>query len=233
MIHRTPCLSLTVALVTVAAFSMAPAAFGADQPAGVQAAAARSTDPGVQAPNSSPELLKELQQRLNNKTLRELRTTYNGDYGTTLLMANDEVVCYVALLYKRDFWRVYRFDALAPAERAYIQMARQSAAWSEDDIRKQVLASQKGELERSVRASEERARALGEEMNVARIQRERILQEQQAARAEAQATEVEGRALRIQLNQLQQQIRQLESELSRVEGVDSPNTTRPRPRTSP
>ncbi|MGO4326796.1 DUF2968 domain-containing protein [Cupriavidus sp. 2TAF22] len=167
----------------------------------------------LQASSASLGLVSELQQRLRDRTVRELRTSYNGDYGTTLMLADDQVVCYVALFYQKNLWRVFRFESIGAAEQAYRQVTRQSAAWASDDIRRQVLASQKRAYDRALQDTEARANALNEDLRVMQAQRQRIAEEQQANRAEVQSAEVESRASRVRLDQLQQQIRRMESSL--------------------
>jgi len=51
---------------------------------------------------SRTRLVAELQQRIKDKSVRELRASANGEYATTLMLAEDEVVCYVGLLYRAD-----------------------------------------------------------------------------------------------------------------------------------
>lgn len=189
--------------------------------AGAQAAMEQATSPAVQAAQdslpasaSSLGLVAELQQRLRDKAVRELRTSYNGDYGTTLMLADDQVVCYVALFYQKNLWRVFRFESFAAAEQAYRQLTQQSTAWADDDIRRQVLASQKRAFDRALQESEARANALNEDVRVMQAQRQRIAEEQKVSRVEVQSAEIESRASRIRLEQLQQQIRRMESSLT-------------------
>ncbi|GAB7548753.1 DUF2968 domain-containing protein [Cupriavidus sp. 8B] len=169
---------------------------------------------GPQASASSLGLVSELQQRLRDRSVRELRTSYNGDYGTTLMLADDQVVCYVALFYQKNLWRVFRFESIGPAEQAYRQVTQQSATWASDDIRRQVLASQKRAFDKALHETEARANALNEDVRVMQAQRQRIAEEQKASRAEVQSAEIESRASRIRLEQLQQQIRRMESSLA-------------------
>ena len=80
----------------------------------------------------------ELQQLLAQKRLTELRTTYNGDYGTSLLLVNEDTTAYVALSYRKELWRVYKFASVAPAEGAYETLTGQTRTWAEDDLRRAV-----------------------------------------------------------------------------------------------
>jgi len=156
----------------------------------------------------------ELQQLLAQKRLTELRTTYNGDYGTSLLLVNEDTTAYVALSYRKELWRVYKFAAVAPADGAYDTLARQTRIWAEDDLRRSVTAGQKAQLEREAQAAEQRAASLGQEVRIMQAQRQKMLEEQQAVRQQTQALDVERRAYKAQVDSLQQQIRMLEKQLN-------------------
>jgi hypothetical protein len=183
------------------------------------AALAASAMPAANgAPAASPGSLAELKQRLSNQSVRELRTSYSGEYGTTLLMADNAPVFYVALLNQKSLWRVLRFDSLAPAERAYTQLSQRSADWADEEIRLQVLNAQSQALERSKQESEARLAALNTDMQIMQSEQARITQGRQAAQSQVKASEIERRAYQIQLDQLRRNIRQLESQLSGTHG---------------
>nr|WP_311527369.1 DUF2968 domain-containing protein [uncultured Ralstonia sp.] len=156
----------------------------------------------------------ELQQLLAQKRLTELRTTYNGDYGTSLLLVNEDTTAYVALSYRKELWRVYKFASVAPADGAYDTLARQTRTWAEDDLRRAVTAGQKAQLEREAQAAEQRAASLGQEVRIMQAQRQKMLAEQQTMRQETKALDIERRAYQTQVDTLQQQIRLLEKQLN-------------------
>lgn len=156
----------------------------------------------------------ELQQLLAQKRLTELRTTYNGDYGTSLLLINEDTTAYVALSYRKELWRVYKFMSVAPAEGAYDTLARQTRTWAEDDLRRAVTAGQKAQLEREAQAAEQRAASLNQEVRIMQAQRQKMLTEQQTMRRETKALDTERRAYQAQVDSLQQQIRLLEKQLN-------------------
>ncbi|MDB5765817.1 MAG: putative signal peptide protein [Collimonas fungivorans] len=170
------------------------------------------------APAASASSLLELKQRLTAQTVRELRTSYNGDYGTTLLLAADAPVFYVALLHQKSLWRVLRFSALAPAEQAYVQFSQRSADWADDEIRLQALNAQSQALERSKQESEARLAVLNNDMQIMQSEQARIQQGRLVAQSQAKASEVERRAYQIQLDNLKRNIRQLEAELGAAGG---------------
>jgi hypothetical protein len=119
-----PLLRHTV-LAFVAAASVASAGLAHAQATAPQAPAAPTA--------ASGGTVAELQQLLAQKRLTELRTTYNGDYGTSLLLVNEGTTAYVALTYRKELWRVYKFASVTPAEGAYDTLARQTRVWAEDD----------------------------------------------------------------------------------------------------
>ena len=158
--------------------------------------------------------MAELQQLLAQKRLTELRTTYNGDYGTSLLLVNEDTTAYVALSYRKELWRVYKFMSVTPADGAYDTLARQTRTWAEDDLRRAVTAGQKAQLEREAQAAEQRAASLGQEVHIMQAQRQKMLAEQQTMRQETKALDIERRAYQTQVDTLQQQIRLLETQLN-------------------
>ena len=184
--------------------------------AGAGLAHAQTPAPQVPAASTaaSSGTVAELQQLLAQKRLTELRTTYNGDYGTSLLLVNEDTTAYVALSYRKELWRVYKFASAAPAEGAYETLARQTRTWAEDDLRRAVAAGQKAQLEREAQAAEQRAASLGQEVRIMQAQRQKMLEEQQSMRQQTQALDVERRAYKAQIDSLQQQIRLLEKQLN-------------------
>jgi septin family protein len=200
-----PLLRHTV-LAFVAAASVASAGLAHAQATAPQAPAAPTA--------ASGGTVAELQQLLAQKRLTELRTTYNGDYGTSLLLVNEGTTAYVALTYRKVLWRVYKFASVTPAEGAYDTLARQTRVWAEDDLRRAVVAGEKAQLEREAHAAEQRAATLGQEVRMMQAQRQKMREEQQTMRQETQALDVERRAYKAQIDSLQQQIRLLEKQLN-------------------
>ena len=72
----------------------------------VPAAPANSEDSAV------GNTVAELQRLMGNHELTELRTTYNGNYGASLLFHADSLNYYVALFHEKEFWRVIRTDSV-------------------------------------------------------------------------------------------------------------------------
>ncbi|WP_340525262.1 DUF2968 domain-containing protein [Cupriavidus necator] len=163
---------------------------------------------------SSQSLIAELQQRVADGSVRELRASVDGDYGTALLLADDKVLCYVALLYQNKMWRVLRFDNLGAADAAYRNASKQNGAIAGDAIRRQLLATQLRQYERAIEDAQARAEALNNDMRLVQAQRLRMVEDQKTSRAEVQTAELDSRAARAQLEKLRREIRRIESSLA-------------------
>jgi hypothetical protein len=56
--------------------------------------------------------------------VRELRTTYNGSYGASMLFYPDEMTFYIALFQQKKFWRVVKTQVDSRAETIYATLPR-------------------------------------------------------------------------------------------------------------
>ncbi|AOY93310.1 hypothetical protein BKK79_16990 [Cupriavidus sp. USMAA2-4] len=158
-------------------------------------------------------LMGELQQRLQQGSVTELRSAVNGEYGTTLLLANEQLVCYVGQLYQNKIWRVLRFTALAPAEAAYQKANKQAEAMAAEGIRRQVLTTLQRQYDRAIQDAQAQADVLQGDLRTMQAQRKRMVDDQKTSQNDAQAAEIQSRAARIQLDKLQGEIRRIESSL--------------------
>src|ERR1700761_2188198 len=61
----------------------------------------------------------ELQQMIHDGKVMEMRTTYNGSYGASMLFYPDEMTYYVALFQQKKFWRVIKTQTDIKAEAIY------------------------------------------------------------------------------------------------------------------
>ena len=100
------------AVLAVAMMLVAPAAMAARGDREAAAEPARSA-PVVR------NTVDELKQLMDSRQLTELRTTYNGNYGASLLFNANTLTYYVALFQEKNFWRVIKTDAVDNAERVY------------------------------------------------------------------------------------------------------------------
>ncbi|AMP40062.1 MULTISPECIES: DUF2968 domain-containing protein [Ralstonia solanacearum species complex] len=190
---------------TVGQANPAPAATGAPPaPDG----AARAETP---AANSAA---LELQRRMQARELAELRTTYNGAYGASLLFAQSDLTYYVTLFQQKDLWRVIKTTNEAHAERVYADFSRQTRSLSDLDVQRIRLEAQKERAERQVAEQEGRLRGLRADLDLQRQQQAQVQARQQVARTETDTLDAERRAARARLDELQRQIRSLEAQVN-------------------
>ncbi|NML32275.1 DUF2968 domain-containing protein [Paraburkholderia antibiotica] len=155
----------------------------------------------------------ELQQMIRGSDLSELRTTYNGTYGASLLFYGKEMTYYVALFQQKNFWRVIKTQDVARAEMIYKDFVRQTVQLSDVEIRRTQLEAQKAFTQRMIALSQDRASRLQADLDVARQQQSIVASQQQQKRAEATALAQQKVAAQDQLRAAQRQVRELQREL--------------------
>ncbi|MGF6697812.1 hypothetical protein OKW38_002424 [Paraburkholderia sp. MM5496-R1] len=156
----------------------------------------------------------ELQQMIHGPDLSELRTTYNGSYGASLLFYGKEMTYYVALFQQKNFWRVIKSQDAARAELIYKDFARQTMQLSDIEIRRTQLEAQKAFTQRMVALSQERASRLQADLDVARQQQSIVASQQEQKRAEATELAQQKAAAQDQLRVAQRQVRDLQRQLN-------------------
>ncbi|MDP9583362.1 UNVERIFIED_ORG: hypothetical protein J2791_002653 [Burkholderia contaminans] len=175
---------------------------GDDAPA--TASPASATDAAAQGN------VAELTQMLQDGRIVEMRTTYNGSYGASLMFDQREMTYYVALFQDKHLWRVIKSQEKNRAERVYANFVQQTVQLADVEIRRTELQAQKTFLERVIALQANRAQQLQADLSVARSQQAEVAQRQQSAREQTQALQVEKRAAQVQLRDLQEQVRQLQ-----------------------
>ncbi|VVD63012.1 DUF2968 domain-containing protein [Pandoraea fibrosis] len=186
------------------------------------------------APATASGAIQELRDRIQNKEVTELRTTYNGRYGASLLFYPQTMGYYVALFHEGQFWRVVKVNNEKKAEALYGDFVRQTQVLADVEIRRIKLEAQKAMMERQLAESEARLNAVQSDLAIQRQQEQALAQNQQAVREQASALETERTAARIRLTDLQGQIRSLEAEqnsadsdlVRSVKGTSNRKTTR-------
>ncbi|WP_269506685.1 DUF2968 domain-containing protein [Burkholderia sp. IMCC1007] len=152
----------------------------------------------------------ELTQMLHDGRIVEMRTTYNGSYGASLMFDPGEMTYYVALFQDKHLWRVIKSQEKGRAEMVYANFVQQTLQLSEAEIHRTELQAQKRFLERVIALQASRAQQLEADLSVARSQQAEVAQRQQSIQEQTQALQVEKRAAQVQLRDLQEQVRQLE-----------------------
>ncbi|WP_175948482.1 DUF2968 domain-containing protein [Burkholderia pyrrocinia] len=206
-------------IVALAACAQAGAAWSADATAPVAgtrpAVTSLSGDaaPAASASDASAQgNVAELTQMLHDGRIVEMRTTYNGSYGASLMFDPREMTYYVALFQDKHLWRVIRSQEKSRAEMVYANFVQQTVQLADIEIRRTELQAQKAFLERVIALQANRAQQLQADLSVARSQQAEVAQRQKSAQEQAQALQVEKRAAQMQLRDLQEQVRQLEKQ---------------------
>ncbi|HEY4298805.1 MAG TPA: DUF2968 domain-containing protein [Paraburkholderia sp.] len=155
----------------------------------------------------------ELQQMIHGSDLSELRTTYNGSYGASMLFYGKEMTYYIALFQQKNFWRVIKTQDATRADMIYKDFVRQTLQLSDVEIRRTQLEAQKAFTQRMIALSQDRASRLQADLEVARQQQSIVATQQQEKRAEATALAQQKVAAQEQLRAAQRQVRDLQRQL--------------------
>ncbi|SOE71899.1 Protein of unknown function [Burkholderia sp. OK233] len=166
-----------------------------------------------EAKQSASGNVAELQQMIRGSDLSELRTTYNGSYGASLLFYGKEMTYYVALFQQKNFWRVIKTQDATRADMIYKDFARQTLQLSDVEIRRTQLEAQKAFTERMIALSQDRANRLQADLDVAHQQQTIVANQQQQTRAEATALAQQKASAQDQLRAAQRQVRELQRQL--------------------
>lgn len=189
--------------------SAAPAASAVSAPAVVNLSApSAQTAASVDANGQST--IDELQRQIQARELTEMRTTYNGSYGASLLLNVKEGAYFVALFQQKAFWRVIKTANDARAEAVYRDFAKQSENLAVSELQAAKLESQKAQTDRQIAAAQERANRLQADLNIAREQRAAVASRQKDKLDEAAALRAQKNELQDQLRKLQHQVRKLQ-----------------------
>lgn len=155
---------------------------------------------------------EELRHLMDAGSLTELRTTYNGNYGASLLFHADSLNYYVTLFRDKQFWRVIRTSSVEQAEQVYKTFVDQTNQLSQVYIDTVRLEAGKRYTERMVELNQKRLQGLQAEVEQQRqqaLQVSNALQQnkQQAVSlsSDLRATNTELEALTRRIEQLQQQ----------------------------
>ncbi|GAB7535424.1 DUF2968 domain-containing protein [Burkholderia sp. 3C] len=178
---------------------------------GEGAAASSSPDASADAQGNVAEMM----QMLRDHQLTEMRTTYNGSYGASMLFYPREMTYYVALFQDKHFWRVVKSQERPRAEMIYQNFSDQTVQLADLELRRTELAAQKQFLERVIGLSEDHAKRLQADLDIARTQRTQIDERQRTVQNEANALAVEQRASQLQLRDLERQVQQLQKQNER------------------
>lgn len=153
-----------------------------------------------------------LMQLIHDSQLVELRTTYNGSYGASLFFYPPDMTWYVVLFQDKHFWRVIRSQDEERSEAIYADFARQTERLADVEIRRTQLEAQKAYIERVIGLSEDRARRLQADLDVARTQQAQVNDRQRQMQVDATALRAQKAQAQAQLRDLQRQVQDLQRE---------------------
>lgn len=193
------------ALLAMAMIVVAPPALAAR---GDREAAAEPVRSGPVVRNT----VDELKQLMDANQLTELRTTYNGNYGASLLFNASTLTYYVALFQEKNFWRVIKTDAVDNAERVYRTFVQQTEQLAQVYIDTTRLEAGKRYTERLVSYNEERLRTLQLEMEQQQAQSAQVSASLQQAQQQAVSLSTDVQSTNNQLDALQRRIQILQAE---------------------
>lgn len=155
----------------------------------------------------------ELKQMLRGSELNELRTTYNGSYGASLLFYAKEMTYYVTLFQNKTFWRVIKTSDETRAEAIYRDFAAKSQQLAEVEIRRTRLEAQKAFTERMIALTQDHANRLQADLAIARQQQALVMDQQKQTRDQANALQAQKTAAQGQLRDVQRQVRELQRQV--------------------
>lgn len=184
------------------ASDVAPALSAQEQ----QPAVAQAADDAKQAQGN----VAELQRLTQGNELAELRTSYNGSYGASLLLHSQELTYYVALFQQKNFWRVIKTQDEARAEAIYTEFVRKSAQLADVELRRAKLAAQKAYTEHLIALAQARADRLQADLDVASQQQALVAGRQKQARDETLALDAQKHSAQEQLRSMRRQVQMLQ-----------------------
>lgn len=188
------------------------------------AASAPVTPPAPPAPSrpsaaeqpAAPSTVAELQGLIQNRQVAELRTTYNGSYGASLLFKADDMQYYVALFQQRDFWRVVKTVSQAQAESTYRAFVAQAAELAAIDLQRIRLQAENSNAEKQLAARNRQLSVLQADQTLRQQQEQLVADRQAQLRQERDALAEQRQDTQAQLRALQRQIDQLQAEQESV-----------------
>jgi hypothetical protein len=157
-------------------------------------------------------MVSRLQQLMDSHQLTELRTTYNGTYGASLLFQPDRLSYYVVLFHDKVFWRVIQTDLDKNAESIYRSFVAQTERLAEVDLDALRLQAGKKYAEHMVALNEQRLLSLQQDAARQQQQSQQVAALQQQARQQAGSLSSDLQATSHQLDVVQENIRQLEAQ---------------------
>ncbi len=200
-----------------------PVVAQADAPQTPEAAAQPVTPPAAPSPivpqaPAAAGPVAEVQRLIQNRQVNELRTTYNGSYGASLLFKPDELVYYVALFRQKEFLRVSKTTSSSEADQTYRRFVAQTAELADVDIRRIRLQAERARTDKLLSDRSSEVDALEADLSRQRQQAAQIAASQRQAQEEASQLAAQQKEAAAELRRLQERIRVLERQAGNVDG---------------
>lgn len=175
--------------------------------------------PAANLPAASPaasSTVVELQRLIQSREVTELRTTYNGSYGASMLFKADDLTYYVTLFQQKNFWRVVRTTSDTQAENTFRNFVQESASLAEVEMRRIKLQADYAMSERLLSRRSEQLGTLQADQAIRQQQEQEVSQRQAEIRSQAAELARQQADAKRELAELQRQINQLEAEQRRL-----------------
>ncbi|OOG50317.1 DUF2968 domain-containing protein [Rhodanobacter sp. C01] len=202
---------LFMPLVMLVSFGVSAFSFAAQPPQ------AHTSEANSASDVASGSTVNYLLQLMDSHQLTELRTTYNGTYGASLLFQIDKLTYFVALFHDKMFWRVIQTYSEKDAESIYRTFAAQTEQLAEVDIDALRLQAGKKYAEHMVAMNEQRLQNLQQDAARQQQQAQEVMVQQQQAKQQAVMLSSDLRSASNQLDAVQQHIHTLEAQQNNPE----------------
>lgn len=205
VIHSAGTRRLLAALVTLALTGCSATVLATQPPQPAPRQVAQSSAQEA-APGST---VAYLQQLMDSHQLTELRTTYNGTYGASLLFQADHLTYFAVLFHDKAIWRVIQTDSDKNAESLYRSFAQQTEQLAQADIDALRLQAGKAYAAKMVAQNQQRLQTLQNDLAQQQQQAKQVAVQQEQARQQAVTLSGDLRATSSQLSEIEQRIQQL------------------------
>lgn len=173
-------------------------------------AQARAMPPAVAAPAPVLSRIDEVRHHIQNRTVRELRTTYNGNYGASLLFHPEDLNYYAVLFENRNAWRVVKTADSTQAEKAYRDYVAESARLAKAELERIQLEARYNKAERDLMVKADELSSLQRDIEIQQRQESVIKSQQAQLRSHVEQLAQQQQEAEEQLKILQRQIEALE-----------------------
>ena len=164
----------------------------------------------VAAGQVSAASVSEIEGLMSSHALTEMRTTYNGHYGASLLFDADKLSYYIAMFHDKQFWRIIKTDTYGDAEAVYTAFGQQTVRLAQvelDAIRLQAGQKYSAKL---VAMNQQRLQELQLASTRQQQQAQQIASLQHEAKQQSSTLSAELQSTDAQLSSVQAQVRALE-----------------------